>query len=81
MVGYGDRQRLHQDGQLFKIAHPRKNSIVQSTVSKLVTKFRETENVNDMSKFERLKSTTNHHQALDVLLSYMDNLIASTCFK
>jgi hypothetical protein len=46
MVGYGNRQRSHQDVcHLFNNVHPEGNPTVQSTMSKLVKNFRETGNV------------------------------------
>jgi transposase len=51
---------------------------IQSTVSELVRKFRETGNVKDIPRSGRPKSATNQDQALDVLLSVMDNPITST---
>jgi hypothetical protein len=80
MVGYGDRQRSHQDVcHLFNNVHPERNPIVQSTVSKWVTKFRET--VKDIPRSGRPKSATNQDQAIDVGMYYtyvMKNPIIST---
>jgi hypothetical protein len=79
MVGYGDRQRSHQDVcHFFNNVHSERNPIVQSTVSKLVRKFRETGNVKGIPRSGSSKSATNRDQSLDVLLSVMDDPITST---
>jgi hypothetical protein len=60
MVDYGDRQRLHQDVcHLFNNVHPERIPIVQSPVSELVRKFRETGNVKDIPRSGHPKLPTN----------------------
>lgn len=79
MVGYGDRQRSHHEVcHLFNTVHPERNPISQSTVSRLVAKFRETGDVKDLPKAGRPKSTTNEDRSLDVLLAVTDNPTTST---
>ncbi|MBZ5796693.1 DUF4817 domain-containing protein, partial [Burkholderia contaminans] len=79
MVGYGDRQRSHEAVcHLFNTVHPERNPIAQSTVSRLVRKFRDTGHVKDVLKPGRSKSATNQDKALNVLLSVMDSPVTST---
>jgi hypothetical protein len=68
MVGYGDRQRSHQDVcHLFNNVQ-RREILLYNPQCLNWLKFRETENVKDIPRSGRPKSTTNQDQAFDVLL-------------
>lgn len=76
MVPYGDWQRLLQDVcDLSNNIPPEINPIVQSTVSKLVTKLKKRETY---KIYLMVQTSSNEDQALYVLVSAMDNSSMST---
>lgn len=72
MVGYGDRKRSTVEVcELFNNVHQERRPISRSTVSKIISKFRETGSVRDKPKSGRPKICD--ETKLNVLLSYQDN--------
>lgn len=76
IAGYGDRQRSQQYVCYFFTTVLDRKSIVQSTVSRLVKKFKETD-TKAIARCGRPKSAKKG-QALEVLVSLIDNSTTSS---
>lgn len=72
MIGCGDKTRTQKDVcTLFNNKYPNRETISQSTVSKIEKKFRETGHVRDLPKGSRKPVPEN--KKLDVLLAFEEN--------
>ena len=71
MVSYSDRLRSHEEVcALFNEVHFERPPIAKSTVSRIVTKFNQTENVRDVPRCRRPQINDN---TINILLSLEDN--------
>lgn len=74
MRGCGDKTRSYEEVvHLFNDSNPDRPPIVKSTVSKTVTRFRDTGSVRDRPKIGRPKAATNDEKSLEVCLSVVEN--------
>lgn len=72
MIGYGDRRRSTVEVcELFNAAHPNRQPITRSTISKILLKYEEYGNVKNLSKTGRPK--VDDETKLNVLLTVQDN--------
>lgn len=79
MIGYGDRTRSFTEVvNLFNELHPDRDLISKSTVSKTLSRFRETGSVKDRPKVGRPVTATSEENSLNVILDVMENPTTST---